>query len=157
MSYSPWGSIDRTENLTPGVAIVSTPRHGGVRVSKNFALANLSKHARKAAIEESSCYWYEEDADWAIVAFECPDLRPQFYQYSSTPPCDWESDLRKTLTFWNLPYALAAGIVTVDALPERYYCPKFCERAGLEFIAGDRNTPGRVACKCGHVIYEVAA
>lgn len=159
MTYSPWGSIDRTEHLGPGVSSVSTPRHGGIRVSEETARAKLSRHALAKGIHERGFYWFEEDCDWAIVAWELEDLRPQFFAHCSTPPEDWESDLRATITSWNLAYALAVGIVTVDALPERYYCTSRtpCDREGLIWEPGTRETPGRVVCKCGHVIYTAGS
>lgn len=63
--YSPWGKIDYLTTLIEGVENVSTPSHGGIKLSRK----------RNAAVPEymrREGGWYEEDCDWAIpfVVFE---------------------------------------------------------------------------------------
>lgn len=55
---TPWGTADCVRQLAPGIWNVSTPSHGGIKLSKE-RLAKMPKSMRKA--------WYEEDCDWALV------------------------------------------------------------------------------------------
>ena len=64
---SPWGVVDHATRLGPGAWQVSTPGHGGVRLSR----------ARNAAMPDAlrlAGGWYEEDAEWALVALAFPEL-----------------------------------------------------------------------------------
>ena len=65
---SPWGHIDNTEK-TPisGVTFVSTPSHGGYRVTVKRA-----KEMHPALFDlgidyGGRYYWFEEDCDWVAV------------------------------------------------------------------------------------------
>lgn len=70
---TPWGKADSVTKVAPGIAFVSTPRHGGYRVSKMLAENEIPKIQRdKAAIFQSGYYWFEEDCAWSIVALNFP-------------------------------------------------------------------------------------
>jgi hypothetical protein len=69
--YSPWGEIQRVDEIIPGIWKVSTPSHGGWYVEEKVI---LSDEAKKYATEKGSHgYWYEEDIKWAIPAHELFD------------------------------------------------------------------------------------
>jgi len=56
---TPWGQADYVTQLFPGVGIVGTPRHGGVKVC-----AELNKRIPEALRAEGG--WYEEDCAYSI-------------------------------------------------------------------------------------------
>ena len=54
----PWGHIDYIKNIERGISWVSTPSHGGFRVSHGWAKQNLTQKA----IDEST--WQDESYLW---------------------------------------------------------------------------------------------
>lgn len=61
--FSPWGEIDWSETMIPGIEMVATPSHGGIMVS------------REASILLSPDLCFEEDADENIVLRELLDQK----------------------------------------------------------------------------------
>ena len=110
--YSPWGQIDYVDQIEPGLSWVSTPSHGGLRVSKAYAQKNLSIPARDAGIDYAGYLWYEEDCDWAIVALERPRLWGYFFKYSkyANQPDVWYDEILATVKFWCVKYARLKGL-----------------------------------------------
>lgn len=76
---SPWGIIDNVDYIADGIDFVSTPSHGGLRLSKD-AITLLSEHARGSSKKVGEYYFFEEDCDWALVAFELPHLFRDSYE-----------------------------------------------------------------------------
>lgn len=64
---TPWGAAQTTKELREGITFVSTAGHGGFHVAPEQN-AKIPGYMR----EESG--WYEEDADWAIVATVFPEI-----------------------------------------------------------------------------------
>ena len=71
---SPWGRIDYSETLLPGVFLVSTPSHGGVMVAPDTS-EFLSPHARRLALKHGEFLCFEEDCASAIVYRELLDKK----------------------------------------------------------------------------------
>jgi len=141
---TPWGISDNSRQFEAGIGEVSTPSHGGIYVSLKYA-DNLSEAAKKKGINQGGYLFYEEDCDWMIPAWEFLHLLPLFFKHSRTPPSEWSNELLEGLSYWNLSYALEVGIVPLDALPKRYFCPKCCKGGDLH------TTPaGSVVCSCGY-------
>jgi hypothetical protein len=67
---SPWGIIQDSWELAPGIWFVSTPSHGGIRLSPE-RYAQMPDAMKATAFSHSG--WYEEDADWAMVAVTFPE------------------------------------------------------------------------------------
>lgn len=63
---SPWGEIQISNELCPGVYSVSTAGHGGVMVKWEAATALLSRAARREGFRENGFLCYEEDCAAAI-------------------------------------------------------------------------------------------
>ena len=102
MSNSPWGQIDNVNKITTGVSYVDTPRHGGLRIAKGWGDKNLSKHALKYAIDSGEYYWFEENVDWAVVAFEHQELfKDEYDNILLTLNCYRQKYLLDS-GFWNL-------------------------------------------------------
>ncbi|MBY3060320.1 hypothetical protein HF263_30405 [Rhizobium leguminosarum] len=70
-SHTPWGTSQGATVYAEGVASHSTAGHGGFRLS---AERNRKVHPMLRAASG----WYEEDAEWAIVAITFPDLFTPF-------------------------------------------------------------------------------
>lgn len=67
---SPWGRVDGVTHMADGLDYVSTPGHGGVKVSRLRQL-EIPKAFRKAG------GWYEEDCESAIPEYFCDFLKTQ--------------------------------------------------------------------------------
>ncbi len=70
--FSPWGEIDWSETLIPGIEMVATPSHGGIMVSREAAVM-LTPAARKCGSWQGGYLCFEEDADENIVFRELLD------------------------------------------------------------------------------------
>ena len=70
--YSPWGEIDWSETLIPGMDMVATPSHGGIMVSREASFM-LSPAARQCGFWDGGYLCFEEDADENIVLRELLD------------------------------------------------------------------------------------
>jgi hypothetical protein len=63
--YTPWGQSDGQTTLAKGIISYTTPGHGGIHVE-----AELNKLIHE--VWRSDEGWYEEDCEWAKVAFHFP-------------------------------------------------------------------------------------
>ena len=123
--YSPWGKVDRIEKYTPGLVWVSTPSHGGFMVTKTFARQNLSPAAIKRGDRYGNYLAYEEDIDWAIVAFELPMFWGRIFAYmSAEAKQDPMSYLMQTLSAWRADYLIERGIQPVEPEYSRWLLSK---------------------------------
>lgn len=89
-----WGEIQTSNRLADGVVDVTTASHGGIIVDKRVANIFLSKEAIQAATYDNGHYYFEEDCDWAIFAFENPTIVPQ----------NWLQYIEDCLKRWNAFY-----------------------------------------------------
>lgn len=66
-SQSPWGKVQHADQIATGIASVSTASHGGMKLSpeRNLKIPRELRQARDR--------WYEEDAQWAVVAKTFPE------------------------------------------------------------------------------------
>lgn len=58
---SPWGTIQDSHEIAPGITSVSTAGHGGVKLDR-------SRNAQIPAYMRRPGGWYEEDCDWCLPA-----------------------------------------------------------------------------------------
>lgn len=72
--FSPWGQIDEVIHIIPGIDLVSTPRHGGARVTREAAML-LSPAARKCGFRDSGYLWFEEDRCEQVILRELMDRK----------------------------------------------------------------------------------
>lgn len=56
---TPWGRADSVRSLIPGAWAVSTPSHGGIKLSR-------ARNARMPDYMRQEGGWYEEDCQWAM-------------------------------------------------------------------------------------------
>lgn len=60
--YTPWGKSDSQKTITKGIVSYTTSSHGGIYVEPS-----LNTQIHEAWRNKSG--WYEEDCEWAIVAY----------------------------------------------------------------------------------------
>jgi len=118
MDYSPWGAIQHSEEITPGVRFVSTSRHGGIMITKNFAEKHLTPACRKHGLVYGDYYCYEEDCLWAIPAYELPQYWRKIFSYMKVE--NPEQYLYRTISAWNAEYLLERGIAP-DPVSYQHY------------------------------------
>ena len=71
---TPWGMSQSSEQLIRGVMSYSTASHGGIHVSdKLLERIPVEFHYGFCGVRG----WYEEDCDWAIVAYFIPEAFPK--------------------------------------------------------------------------------
>lgn len=56
---TPWGKADHARVIVPGIGIVGTPGHGGIKLDR-------AHQAKVPSYLKRDGGWYEEDIDWAI-------------------------------------------------------------------------------------------
>ena len=64
-THCKWGWIDTAHEIIPGMVAVSTPSHGGVRLSPEINALIPSKYRRNEGSLVAG--WYEEDCEWSIA------------------------------------------------------------------------------------------
>jgi hypothetical protein len=75
-TYSPWGRVDNINKYVRGIAFVSTPGHGGLRVSLG-ALTTYAKNpaliAELGAVKNygSNYFYFEEDCAIPLFLYDC--------------------------------------------------------------------------------------
>ena len=72
MAHSPWGTIQESETIEPGVRWVSTPGHGGLMVSLPKAYRRLSDFAWGIGERYGDYLAFEEDVAYAAVYRDVP-------------------------------------------------------------------------------------
>lgn len=113
-----WGYVQHSTCITPGISWVCTDGHGGLRIRRRFAEANLSSAARQRAIKGERFFWYEEDCDYAVACWELIDKYPNIMQNDKTIE-ENRAVLLKSLSTWNADYLKERG---TDPDPESYLC-----------------------------------
>ena len=138
---TPWGKADRIEELEPGICDVSTPSHGGTRITWSYAKKNLSVSAVEAALKYDDCLWFEEDCDWAIPAWELPHLWSKMFANAGEEfdtPEKQRAYILGIVVFRCTVYALKQGLAK---LGDSFSCPNYS--------FDHRVKPQKLACLTG--------
>lgn len=89
---TPWGRADHSEIRAEGIAFHATPSHGGFHLDPE----------RNARVHESwrnEHGWYEEDGEWAKVAFTFPEFfAEEEYKSADLHLRDWHPDAYEAVT-----------------------------------------------------------
>ncbi len=101
MKNSYWGKVDYSKKHCRGVIEVSTPRHGGIMVSKGFAKKNLSIAAQKRGVDWNGYLCYEEDCLAPIIYLELSFTKPESFALEDIITC---------ISTWNCDYLYERGI-----------------------------------------------
>ena len=94
MEKTIWGGIQTEDRLANGISSVETASHGGIVVDDRVANRFLSKEAKHIATFDAHHWYFEEDCDWAVFAFENPTIVPQ----------SWLQYIEDALNRWNPGY-----------------------------------------------------
>jgi len=104
---TPWGLADHWREIGTGLAICSTPSHGGVFVAPDqreqmpAALRALTPFCGKPG-------WYEEDCDWAIPVLAFPAY------FTAKQVNDAADSARGTIGMWQHAKAVVAWLDSDD-------------------------------------------
>ena len=71
---SPWGAVQHSETLCPGVFLITAENHGGTMVSKEVE-AFLSPAAMKCGFKQNGYVCFEEDSQEDVVLRELLDKK----------------------------------------------------------------------------------
>ncbi len=77
--HTPWGPSQTIQEIAPGITLYSTASHGGFHLSE-ARVASMPKHLRDfipfGGTQSGPGRWFEEDADWSVVALAFPQFFP---------------------------------------------------------------------------------
>jgi hypothetical protein len=65
----PWGQVQLTQIIAPGITHVITAGHGGYLVTRD-RYAEMSQHLRECSYTKDQ--WFEEDCSWCAVVLTWP-------------------------------------------------------------------------------------
>jgi hypothetical protein len=83
MASSPWGTIQHSTQIAPGLRLVSTASHGGLLLTGKAATRlQISPAALALGSFGGTDYGFEEDIDWAILAWEIPQLWDRLFAHA---------------------------------------------------------------------------
>ena len=72
---TPWGKADHSEKIARGIMWYNTPGHGGVHITDKRRAEMPEKFRNEQTFAGGN--WYEEDCDWALVAYCFPQFFPE--------------------------------------------------------------------------------
>ncbi len=82
--HTPWGGVNNTETLAPGVTFISAIRHGGIWI------AEARRKEMPAEMQDRG--WYEEDIDYKkAVAVFASEIRDRLEKDGREAPFDWNA------------------------------------------------------------------
>lgn len=119
-NFSPWGEIDWSETMIPGIEMVATPSHGGIMVSKAASVL-LSPAARKCGFWAGGYLCFEEDADENIVLRELLDQKLWQIPDRIQDHAAFEADMNRNIQTYHPDYwnARTARLQKEDKVPRR--------------------------------------
>lgn len=101
--FSPWGEIQDSDTLCPGIFLVTTASHGGTMVSRESE-AYLSPAARKCGIREGDFLCFEEDSDEHVVLRELLDRKLWNIPTDVKDPAQFEETLNRSIQEYHPEY-----------------------------------------------------
>jgi hypothetical protein len=89
---TPWGQADGVDRYVKGLNRYNTPGHGGFKVAATL-------NARIPEILRNADGWYEEDSEWAKIAFALPEFFTDFEKkHALSTVINWYPDEYEALT-----------------------------------------------------------
>lgn len=108
--FSPWGGIQHSSIIARGLKAVSTAGHGGYMVTQKFADKYLSEACKKRALEYSNYLCYEEDCDYAILAYDLLDTFGEKMKSEKKTMEEYKNSLIESLSYYNPEYLIEIGV-----------------------------------------------
>lgn len=120
-SYSPWGEIDWSETLAPGIEMVATPSHGGIMVEHSAAYL-LSSAAKKCGFWDGGYLCFEEDADENVVLRELLDRNLWQIPERVKDTAAFEANINRNIQqyhpeYWQARPGILARLASTDPKP----------------------------------------
>jgi len=103
---SPWGEIDHVYKYAPGVSFVSTPGHGGMRVTLK-ALKEYAcdfEYLYKKAIKLGNYLYFEEDCDFPLFLFDCPRILKAYAAKHGANEDEVFNTMKSSVKHWHPDY-----------------------------------------------------
>ncbi len=120
MPFSPWGPIQHQTTIAPGLTLVSTASHGGLLLTAEAAQRlHISPKALELGAGWEDGWAFEEDVDWAILAWELPQFWPVLFP-PGPPQVNPRQYLLETLSSWRPQILQYHGVTPVPGLFARY-------------------------------------
>ena len=112
--FSPWGGIQHSSVIARGLKAVSTAGHGGYMVTQKFADKYLSNACKKRALEYSNYLCYEEDCDYAILAYDLLDTFGEKMKSEKITLEEYKTSLLESLSYYNPEYLMEIGVKPLE-------------------------------------------
>lgn len=106
MSYSPWGKIDSVTKIVNGISFVSTPSHGGLRVSLKALndYACDAEYLKNHAIPMGYYLFFEEDCNAPLALFDMPRVLDKYAKLQGLDADKLFEDFKKSVKRWHSDY-----------------------------------------------------
>lgn len=118
--YSPWGGIQHSAIIAKGLKQVVTAGHGGFMVTQNFAKKYLSDACIKLGEVYGNYLCYEEDCEWAILAYDIVDVFGDKMKREDVSLEEYKQSLIKTLSSYFPNYLIEKGVTPLEKEYNRY-------------------------------------
>lgn len=105
MASSPWGQIQVSTQVAPGIRWVSTAGHGGLMVTARVAEKELSHQVQEMGNRYGDYYCYEEDCAWALAARELTAVRDHAIKQEGQTAERFDETVRGTIQRWYPEYS----------------------------------------------------
>ena len=119
---SPWGKVQTSDALCPGVFLISTASHGGTLVSKEVS-AMLSSAARTCGFRQGGYLCFEEDCQESVVLRELLDKKLWSIPDRIRDKAAFEENINKSIREYNPEYWRARQ-VGLEKAPARQTVPE---------------------------------
>jgi hypothetical protein len=100
---SPWGMVQHSDTLCPGVFMVSTEKHGGIMISNDIA-AFLSPAAQKCGFKLGAYICFEESTQEDVALRELLDKKLWTVPNRIRDKAAFEENINKSLRMHNPDY-----------------------------------------------------
>jgi len=101
--FSPWGEIQYSDTLIPGMELVTTASHGGIQVTPEAAML-LSPAARNCGFRQGGYLWFEEDCQELVVLRELLDRKLWTLPSHVADPAAFEAAMDANIQEYNPEY-----------------------------------------------------
>ena len=95
---SPWGTIQEAKEVIPGLWVVYTGGHGGIKLDRKLNAAVPAEVRRRGG-------WYEEDCEWSLAVLSLRHLLN----------AGWVDQAEKTAKQWYPDeYTVLTGVLVTE-------------------------------------------